>query len=561
MKLPNVLLLAVGTALFILPVSLGLLGTWLPALGYLPGMSDGLSSQPLLAVLAHPSTWTSVKLSVSSALFVTVCSLVFSQWLCMNLYHRRIWPLLKHSIAPLLAIPHLAFAIGLVFLISPSGWLMRLLSPGITGFDIPPDWLIVNDNYALSLSIGLFLKETPFLLLMSLAAMSRFDHGKTLQIAATLKYSHRQAWRKLIFPQMYAQLRLPLFAVLSYSLSVVDVSTVLGPNTPATFAVLIHQWFNHTDISYRLLGAVGASMLLLIVVGLIAVFYAAELVVKKTTQNWLVAGPKISPKSSGFEVVLAKLSLTIMIAVTLLCIAALAVWSFSRLWRFPDALPTLWSVEYWQKSWQQLLEPLQNTAIIGVSSALIAVFICVLVLEWQSKRSQLPRGGWWIWVIYLPILVPQVSFLFGIQVLMVRFHLEGTLASVIWVHILFVFPYAYLTLAQVYLQFDARYLQQGAILCQSKWRAFVYIKIPMLFKPLAFSGAIAFAVSVAQYLPTLYVGAGRVNTVTLESVVLAGGSDSRISAVFALWQFILPLVVYIAALVIPQFVYRNRRGL
>ena len=30
---------------------------------------------------------------------------------------------------PLLAVPHLALAVGLAFLIAPSGWLVRLIAP------------------------------------------------------------------------------------------------------------------------------------------------------------------------------------------------------------------------------------------------------------------------------------------------------------------------------------------------------------------------------------------------------------------------------------------------
>jgi putative thiamine transport system permease protein len=39
--------------------------------------------------------------------------------------------------------------------------------------------------------------------------------------------------------------------------------------------------------------------------------------------------------------------------------------------------------------------------------------------------------------------------------------------------------------------------------------------------------AVGFAVSVAQYLPTLFVGAGRFNTVTTEAVTLASGGQRR----------------------------------
>ncbi|NQZ33688.1 MAG: ABC transporter permease subunit [Oceanospirillaceae bacterium] len=569
-RLAKSLLIALICLVFIAPILIGLIGTWLPALGYLPGLNSNYDSSRYLSldamaqVFAHPSTVASLKLSVGSALSATFIAFVLSQWLCLNLYRSALWGVLKHSIAPLLAIPHLAFSVGLVFLISPSGWLMRLVSPVLTGMSIPPDWLIVNDTYAASLTLGLVLKETPFFLLMSLSALSRFEHQKTLQIAASLGYSHPVAWQKLIFPQMYPQLRLPMLAVLSYSLSVIDISLVLGPNAPATFAVLVNQWFGHSDLNFRYLGAAGASLLLLLVLMFILLLYIIEVFLKKATKSWLVAGAKDLAK----EVVsqwMAKVTLFFMLLVSVGCMAGLLVWSFSQRWRFPDALPELYSLKYWQKSGLQLLEPLQNTAIIGISSALIAVLICIALLQWQSKvQLGSAKPGFkksLLWLIYVPMLVPQVSFLFGVQVLMVRLNLDGQLLSVIWIHLLFVMPYAYLTLAQVYLRFDERYLQQASILCQSKWRAFIYVKLPMLFKPIAFSFAVAFAVSVAQYLPTLYIGAGRVNTITLESVVLAGGSDARVSAVFALWQFILPLIVYVAALVIPQICFRNRREL
>ena len=67
--------------------------------------------------------------------------------------------------------------------------------------------------------------------------------------------------------------------------------------------------------------------------------------------------------------------------------------------------------------------------------------------------------------------------------------------------------------------------------------------------------------SASQYLPSLYVGAGRVNTLTLETVALASGSDLRVTSVFALWQFLLPLLIYLAALGIPQYLYRHRRSI
>ena len=44
-----------------------------------------------------------------------------------------------------------AFAIGLAFLIAPSGWLLRLLSPWATGFEAPPPWPTTQDPWGLGL--------------------------------------------------------------------------------------------------------------------------------------------------------------------------------------------------------------------------------------------------------------------------------------------------------------------------------------------------------------------------------------------------------------------------
>ena len=56
-----------------------------------------------------------------------------------------------------------------------------------------------------------------------------------------------------------------------------------------------------------------------------------------------------------------------------------------------------------------------------------------------------------------------------------------------------------------------------------------------------------FAVSVAQYLPTLYVGAGRFSTVTTEAVNLAAGGQRSLTAAFAWLQWLLPALVFAIA--------------
>ncbi len=87
------------------------------------------------------------------------------------------------------------------------------------------------------------------------------------------------------------------------------------------------------------------------------------------------------------------------------------------------------------------------------------------------------------------------------------------------------------------------------------------MKLPILLRPLMTAAAIGFAVSVAQYLPTLFMGSGRIATLTTEAVTLSSGSDRRVTGVYAVLQAALPFAAYLAALALPAFLHRHRAGL
>jgi putative thiamine transport system permease protein len=157
--------------------------------------------------------------------------------------------------------------------------------------------------------------------------------------------------------------------------------------------------------------------------------------------------------------------------------------------------------------------------------------------------------------------VPQIGFLFGVQVILLLGRLDGTWIALVGMHLLFVLPYVFLSLREPYLALDPRYDLQGRCLGRSAAFVFVRVKLPMLLRPLLAAAAVAFAVSVGQYLPTLFAGAGRLTTLTTEAVALASGADRRIGAVYACVQALLPMAGFTLALLVPRFLYRDRRGM
>ena len=254
------------TAVFLLPVAAGLVGTLLPAFGVLPALGRHTPSlEAWRALAAQPGLATSLRLTLvtgfAAAMLSFVIAMAFCAWAWQQSWARRA----GQWLAPVLATPHSALAIGLAFLIAPSGWLVRIVSPGLTGFDVPPDVAIVGDPAGLALVLGLLVKEVPYLVLMTLGALTQVRADPALAVARSLGYGRAATWFKLIVPQLYPQLRLPVYAVLAFSLSVVDVALVLGPSTPPTLAVHALRLFQDPDLALYFPAAAAATLQLAIV--------------------------------------------------------------------------------------------------------------------------------------------------------------------------------------------------------------------------------------------------------------------------------------------------------
>jgi putative thiamine transport system permease protein len=550
--------------LFLTPIAVGLLGTWIPAFGYLPalgGTEAGLA--PWRALFESPGLPGAVRLTLVTGFLSTALALALSLGLCAAWHGSRTMAAARRALAPLLAVPHAALAIGLMFLLSGSGWLARGVAAGsgalgLPVWERPPAFGLVQDPWGLALTFGLVLKETPFLLLMIVAASGQVRIGRTLAVARTAGYGPVTAWIKTVLPQIYPQIRLPVYAVLAYSLSVVDMALILGPSTPPPLAPLVLRWFNDPDLTMRFVAAAGACLQLLIVVAGIAAWYGAERLVARVARPWLSGGRRggsgtVARAATGGGMALA-------LAAAAVSLAALAVWSLAWRWRYPDLVPSAWTLGTWERNLSALAWPAWTTLGVGLAATVIALVLTVACLEYEQRAGVRPTTRA-LWLLYTPLLVPQIGFLFGMQVLLVVLRLDGTWPALVWSHLLFVLPYVFLALAEPWRALDERYIRTAACLGAPPWRVFWRIKLPMLLRPVLIAAAIGFAVSVAQYLPTLFAGAGRLTTLTTEAVGLAGGADRRVIAVYAFAQMSLPLIGFAVALAVPALLFRHRQGM
>ena len=542
--------LAPALTLFLLlvPIVAGLIGTLLPALGYFPvvGAYD-FSLEPWRILLAEPGLYRSLMLTLWTGFASTTLSLSLALALLATCYHTVWLQRIRQSLAPLLAIPHAALAFGLVFLIAPSGWLVRWLSPWATGWEQPPDFAAFGpqDPWGLSLILALTLKETPYLLFMSIAGLGQLPVESWSTMARSLGYGPVTAFLKVVLPELYPLLRLPVFAALAFALTVVDVALIIGPSTPPTLAVQALRWFNHPELSWRLPAAAMALLLIVLTGFSLVAWEGIGRLLARCSRPWLTGGRRGGRGRGSRWVALGSGGLALTLAIP--SVLAMLLWSFAQRWNFPLAWPERWTLENWSGQANNLLSMTWNTLAIGAAATGLALVLSIACLEHEvHHRSVFTERS--LWLLYIPLVVPQVGFLFGVQVLLVWSGLGGGWLALVWTHLLFVLPYVFLSLADPWRAFDRRYEQIALALGASPGRTFWRVKLPMLWGPVAAAAAVGFAVSVAQYLPTLFAGAGRYATITTEAVTLATGANRRIIGVYAVVQATLPLLGFAAAL-------------
>jgi putative thiamine transport system permease protein len=406
---------------------------------------------------------------------------------------------------------------------------------------------VVPDSYGWSLILGLVLKELPFLLLAASAQLPALNIQASMKIGRTLGYSPARCWSRLILPRLYPRLRLTLLVILAFNLSVVDMAILLGPGNPPTFSVMLMTLVN--DPGSRAAASAGALLLAFGVAGIFLVVLLLERLIAAIAKRWRTSGER-GRAFVRWRYAASGLILT-AVGMALFSMLMLPLWSFARRWRFPDVLPSTWTTDHWAGQMDLIAGPLGSTLLFALATCALALVAAIAWLELE-RLQKAPKLDWF-W--YLPLLIPQVSLLFGWQAMALLLRADGSWLTIVYAHWVYALPYAILILAVAWREFDSNWHHAAAVLGAGYWRILFKIRIPLLINPIAQAAAVALAVSVAQYLPTLLLGAGRHQTLAIELVTSFGGVDRRVIATLALLQGLLPLLAFVAALSLPQRFY------
>ncbi|MEL6400703.1 MAG: ABC transporter permease subunit [Cyanobacteria bacterium J06607_6] len=241
-----------------------------------------------------------------------------------------------------------------------------------------------------------------------------------------------------------------------------------------------------------------------------------------------------------------KVVLSLIIGVLFLPFLPLLIWSFAQGWYFPQLLPEQWTVANWQAIFTASTKVgqgfVQSLAIASLATTL------ALVVGLPAGRAlglmEFPGKGAIKLFLLLPIIVSPLATLMGIQFVLIRLGLSGTLLGVVLVHLLPTIPYMTLVLSSVYANFDLSYEAQARTLGASPMQVLSQVTLPLIAPGVVVGALFAFLISWNEFLLTFFVGSGRVLTLPMVLFTSLQGGNTGLTAAIAITS-ILPALVFL----------------
>jgi putative thiamine transport system permease protein len=491
----------------------------------LPGLFDW---QSFAALFQHPQFWGAASLTLTTGVISTGLAGLFAVVIMIGA-----GPRLLSQTGILLALPHLALAFGLGFLLAPTGLLARLFTGGAS----PPDWQLVQDPLGLGLITALVLKETPFLVW----AMASLVQGDELRVrfkqetlvARSLGHGPRAAFLKVVLPQLLQRIIWPLVAVFSYGMTVVDMALVIGPAQPPTLAQLVWTDLNDGEIFANARGAAGTLFLCALIVALLCAVWVTTKTLQPMLRSLITRPARIERTTSAYSIAIWPGWLIIYGMV----IAALLLQSVSLHWPYPQVLATEFTFKAWAKIAQDV-SPVVTSLILAVTTSCVA--LCAVVAWLETQPAGHDRFA--LVASTLMLCVPAVLVSLGQYRLLLQLGLTGTWSGLFSAHLLPVMAYVFIMLLGPYRNYDARWKTVGYGLGVPQFKFLAKVKWPMLKGSILSALAVGFAVSLAQFVSAQLAAAGRFSTLPMEAVTLSSGGNRALISAYALVLMLLPLV-------------------
>ncbi|AZL58375.1 ABC transporter permease subunit [Tabrizicola piscis] len=231
----------------------------------------------------------------------------------------------------------------------------------------------------------------------------------------------------------------------------------------------------------------------------------------------------------------------------ILPLVPLAIWSVAYGWRFPALLPPDLSTQAWAYALSPTSGVLQSLGVtVSIAASATALAALVGVPAGRALGLYRFRGrGLVILLLIAPAILPGIAVALGLHGIFLRLGLTGTVWGVILAHLVPVLPYMTLVMAAVFAGFDTDVEDQARSLGARPAQVFLHVTLPAILPGLMTGALFAFLVSWSQYLLTLSIGGGKVQTLPLVLFTFATSGRNDVTGAVSL-IYILPGLLALA---------------
>lgn len=238
------------------------------------------------------------------------------------------------------------------------------------------------------------------------------------------------------------------------------------------------------------------------------------------------------------------LSAALLIIWLVLPLIPLAIWSFARGWAYPNQLPKDWTLQPWTFALSDQSGVLASLALTtGIAFAATTLSVLIGVPAGRALGLYQFRGKAAVELMILAsIIVPGIAVALGLQTVFISLGLNNTIAGVTLVHLIPTLPYMILVMSSVFAAYDPLAEDQARSLGASPIQVFRHVTLPAVMPGIIVGAMFTFLVSWGQYILTLTIGGGRVQTLPLLMFQFATSGRNDITGAIAM-IYILPGVL------------------
>ncbi len=208
-----------------------------------------------------------------------------------------------------------------------------------------------------------------------------------------------------------------------------------------------------------------------------------------------------------------KIIMNILIFFLIAPLIILAIWSFSKIWPWPDLFPKSFGIRGFKyifnpsnKSLKILMFSVWLSTVVTVITLLISIPAAKALGVYNFKGKRVFKI-----LVLAPIIVPPV----------------------VLVHLIPCIPYGVRILTNVFEILGESMEIQARVLGANPFQAFIHITLPLLAPGLLSAGSMVFIVSFSQYFLTFLIGGGKIVTFSMLMFPFIKSGDRMMASVYS----------------------------